>query len=144
MVRLQAIWFIAIAAMGLCLGCSCRKKNTTTPSGVVSPQAPAEQTSVDSLDNTADRPIKLFALTDLRGYMEPCGCTSNPLGGLARLSTVLQEERKTAGDSLFVDTGDRYFDWPPRSDRLLQQGLISAKTIDQILDKLGLTFGTFG
>lgn len=35
------------------------------------------------------RVAELFFGTGLSGYIEPCGCTSKPLGGLSRMSTVI-------------------------------------------------------
>src|SRR3954467_5460688 len=37
--------------------------------------------------------LRLVVLTDLKGYLEPCGCTSRPLGGLDRLAARLAELR---------------------------------------------------
>lgn len=52
--------------------------------------------------------LRLLVLTDLKGYLEPCGCTSHPLGGIDRMAAraaVLAAEAPTAmvvvGDLLF-------------------------------------------
>ena len=41
----------------------------------------------------APEPTVLAIITDLEGTDEPCGCTSEPLGGLAKLATRLSEVR---------------------------------------------------
>ena len=43
--------------------------------------------------------------------VEPCGCTGDPLGGVARLAAAVKEvEQAFAGRSLFVDGGDLFFE----------------------------------
>ena len=46
--------------------------------------------------------LRILAVTDLDGALEPCGCTSRPLGGIDRLSARLSELRSEAPSSLFV------------------------------------------
>ncbi|MEZ4246972.1 MAG: hypothetical protein R3B99_01825 [Polyangiales bacterium] len=49
--------------------------------------------------------LRVVAITDLQGYLEPCGCTSRPLGGIDRLAAKLQA---LAGEAptVFVSAGD--------------------------------------
>jgi hypothetical protein len=49
------------------------------------------------------RSLDLFFTTSVGGYLEPCGCTSRPLGGLARLATVVS---RAGPRSMLVDAGD--------------------------------------
>ncbi|MEL6184468.1 MAG: UshA-like (seleno)protein, partial [Myxococcota bacterium] len=49
-----------------------------------------------------DRMAELFFTTGLAGYIEPCGCTSNPLGGLPRMATVVGRSKV---DHALVDAG---------------------------------------
>lgn len=47
----------------------------------------------------------------VQGYVEPCGCTADPLGGVARLAAAVQEARQAwGGRVLFVDGGDLLFE----------------------------------
>src|SRR5690606_9581947 len=57
-----------------------RQETTPTPARV----APADLPRPD---------LRLLVLTDLDGYLEPCGCTSRPLGGIDRLAARLAEVR---------------------------------------------------
>jgi Cytochrome c554 and c-prime len=50
--------------------------------------------------------LRLFVLTDPKGYLEPCGCQQRPLGGVARLATALADQRKPGLPSLLVAAGD--------------------------------------
>ncbi len=49
------------------------------------------------------RSLDLFFTTSVGGSLEPCGCTSRPLGGLARLATVVA---RAGSRSMLVDAGD--------------------------------------
>ena len=62
----------------------------------------------------------LLFTTQLQGYVEPCGCTNDPLGGLARLATLLGQYPKAT----FVDTGDLLFD-PKQNNRCVDKDKIS-------------------
>ncbi len=46
----------------------------------------------------------LFALAEVRGQLGPCGCTSDPLGDLARTAQVINDAR-AKGPVLVVDAG---------------------------------------
>lgn len=49
-------------------------------------------------------PITLFALAEVRGQIEPCGCTTDPLGDMARTAQLVTEAR-TRGPVVVVDAG---------------------------------------
>ena len=56
------------------------------------------------------RVAELYFTTEVSGYIEPCGCTTKPLGGLPRLATVVRQGRSAralvdAGNLLFPATG---------------------------------------
>jgi hypothetical protein len=54
---------------------------------------------------TAPTPtFTLFALAEVRGQLGPCGCTSDPLGDLARTARVIHDAR-AKGPVLVVDAG---------------------------------------
>ncbi|MEI6790314.1 MAG: multiheme c-type cytochrome [Myxococcaceae bacterium] len=67
----------------------------------------------------------LLFTTRMQGYVEPCGCTSDPLGGLSRLATLV----KQYPGATFVDAGDLLFD--PRQNN---------SCVDK--DKIALLLGT--
>lgn len=78
--------------------CSEGSREPTTPSvpDVVAP----------SLGNPE---LRLVVVTDLMGMLEPCGCTSRPLGGIDGLSAALSAARAEHGDTLLLAAGDLYF-----------------------------------
>ncbi len=53
----------------------------------------------------------LLVTASIQGYVEPCGCTGDPLGGVARLSALVQQAREAHGDNVvFVDGGDLLYE----------------------------------
>src|SRR5687767_8082985 len=67
----------------------------------------------------------LFALGELRGQVEPCGCTTNPLGDLARTAKLIEDTR-AAGPVLVVDAGSTLFTRVPVPDYLAPQERLKA------------------
>ena len=51
---------------------------------------------------------RLVVLTDLKGYLEPCGCTSRPRGGIDRMAARLSVLRRGV-PTAFVAAGDLFF-----------------------------------
>jgi hypothetical protein len=56
--------------------------------------------------------IALLWTASLEGYVEPCGCTGDPLGGVARLAAAVEGAQQAYGKDrvLFVDGGDMLFE----------------------------------
>src|SRR5690606_28370798 len=48
--------------------------------------------------------VRLLALAEVRGQIGPCGCTTDPLGDLARTAQMISDAR-AAGPVLVVDAG---------------------------------------
>ncbi|HEY4220856.1 MAG TPA: multiheme c-type cytochrome, partial [Myxococcota bacterium] len=56
------------------------------------------------------RALILFTAS-VQGYVEPCGCTGDPLGGVARLAAAVDDARSTWGARvLLLDGGDLFFE----------------------------------
>jgi hypothetical protein len=54
----------------------------------------------------------VFALAEVRGQIGPCGCTSDPLGDLARTAKVVGDAR-AVGPAIFVDAGSLLYSKSP-------------------------------
>ena len=54
--------------------------------------------------------LRLVALTDPSGYLEPCGCQKRPLGGIDKAATRLNELGADGVPSLLVAAGDLFFE----------------------------------
>lgn len=82
--------------------------------------------------------LRLVAITDLDGYLEPCGCTSRPLGGIDRMAAEVQTLLKGT-PSVVVATGSTLFgELEPgmAPDQAETQETWKADTLGQILSKL--------
>lgn len=65
---------------------------------------------LDKIRNHKDSLVLVFT-GNLEGYIEPCGCTSNPLGGIARFSQVFLDLKSILGDNIYlIDTGNLLFE----------------------------------
>lgn len=84
-----AVWLVSMTlvcalAGGACVACSGKTRKTTGPA--------------------AGTTVTLFALGELRGQIEPCGCTTDPLGDLARTAQLVADAR-AKGPVVVVDSG---------------------------------------
>jgi len=64
---------------------------------------------------------RLFFIADLRGELEPCGCTLEPLGGLARLASYLEARKEPGIVPVLITHGD-----------LVSPGKVRAATLPQV------------
>ncbi len=78
--------------------------------------------------------VDLHVLAGILGNTEPCGCTSDPLGGIDR-ATRLMSTRRSAHDA-FIVLGNSFYDSPRPPERLRAQQRAKAELIAQVLGKL--------
>ena len=107
---------LAVLALSLVLGCS---RGQPEKSPVV--EAPS---------------LRLALVTDLKGYLEPCGCTSDPLGGIDRLAAQIRALREGTSPVLVLIVGDLLFDTAQLEPARVDQATRNAKTLVQILNRL--------
>jgi hypothetical protein len=91
--------------------------------------------------------LRVVVLTDLKGYLEPCGCTSHPLGGLDRLAAQMTALRADGAPTVFVAAGNLFND----ADRhgvdptlAATQEEWRAQTVASALSSIGLSAATLG
>ena len=87
--------------------------------------------------NPGERRLVLFYTAEVHGTVEPCGCTSDPLGDVSRLATVVADARRSNAGVALVDAGGL----------LYPDGAISAKerpSADLRADFLASTFERMG
>jgi hypothetical protein len=87
----------------------------------------------------AARPtFTIFGLAELRGQIEPCGCTTDPLGDLARTTEVIETAR-AEGPVLVLDAGGLLYAQVPVPDFLAdQEKLKSDLVVDAYQKRLGV------
>lgn len=125
--------YFSVAALILLTGsggsCSEGRHATTTPPTVQEAELPAPD-------------LRLLVLTDVSGYLEPCGCTSRPLGGIDRMAARARAIRRPNVPSLMVAAGDLFFQGTAHGDaeqRAEGQERMTARTLAEILDRIELT-----
>ncbi|MGB8330428.1 MAG: hypothetical protein WCE62_09895, partial [Polyangiales bacterium] len=109
--------FLAVLALSLSLGC----RRSQLQEGAGSEKTPS---------------FRIALVTDLQGYLEPCGCTSDPLGGIDRLAAQLRALRDEPVPMVFLSAGDVFFDTADIEPARVDQANRSAKTLVGILDRL--------
>ena len=75
----------------------------------------------------------LFVTTELRGTIEPCGCTSDPLGDLARTAFLIARARAGKDAVLYVDGGSTLFQDVKIAPHLLHQETLKADLLVRAL-----------
>jgi Cytochrome c554 and c-prime len=85
----------------------------------------------------AERHFTLFYTAETHGTLEPCGCTSDPLGDVARYAAIVRAARR-GGDALLVDAGGMSFPEGGASARERAGNALRAKFLATELGKLGL------
>ena len=78
------------------------------------------------------QPITLLFSTEIKGQIEPCGCTSNPMGDLSRIAQIVSDRRQQ-GPVLFIDGGSLLFNSTTPSSSQQSQDSIKATLIADIM-----------
>lgn len=83
------------------------------------------------------REITLIFTTELQGTVEPCGCTSDPLGDLARTAALV---RRLAGErpTLLLDGGSTLYTENPPTQLRAREEAEKAAVLAGVLPELGL------
>jgi hypothetical protein len=84
-----------------------------------------------------ERRFTLFYSAEAHGTLEPCGCTSDPLGDVARYASVVRAARKT-GEVLLVDAGGLSYPEGGAAPRERAGNELRARFLASELGKLGL------
>jgi 2',3'-cyclic-nucleotide 2'-phosphodiesterase (5'-nucleotidase family) len=108
--------------------------SSTTRPDSTSPASPSQGTPT----------VRLYALSNLAGALEPCGCTKDQLGGIDHLAAFLTRDRPAAHGSLFLAAGPTFFVDPKLEEKRSTQDRWKAETISASLGELGLSAWTPG
>jgi hypothetical protein len=82
--------------------------------------------------------VSLFMLGQVHGYKEPCGCTSDPLGDMARLAALVRGARSPA---LLLDAGGLRYDATPPAAERRPQARRTADFLEGLYQRLGAIVG---
>lgn len=74
---------------------------------------------------------------DIMGEVDPSGRFRNPLGGLAKRSTLISQFKKEGKEILLVDTGNLLFPKPPQTEIKRKDAILRANLIIQSYNEMG-------
>ncbi len=90
--------------------------------------------------------VAVVFTSSMQGYVEPCGCTSEPLGGLARMASKIDEIKKTfLNRVIFIDAGNLLFESatkPPQADLCVDE--VRTDLLIAALSNMGLVATVMG
>lgn len=123
---LAPLSFAALVALLLSVGAACPRKDDAQPTTSTTPSTTppsAEEGEAEKEKRSPPRPpfekqpagkrVALLYTASVEGYVAPCGCTADPLGGIARLAATVDAAREAYGERVvFVDAGDLLFEKP--------------------------------
>jgi hypothetical protein len=85
-----------------------------------------------------ERRISIVYTAEVHGALEPCGCTSDPLGDISRFAGVVRTAKKESGAVLIVDAGGLLYPEGGASPRERPANDARAAFLAGELEKLGL------
>lgn len=110
---MRSLLFLTLAVFGACSSNSGTSSNSTTEPS----KAPAKPG------------LTIFLAAELKGTTEPCGCTSDPLGDLARTSQIIAEARRQ-GPVIVLDGGSTLYTQVKVADNVLAQEQLKSNLIE--------------
>ncbi|MCB9589405.1 MAG: hypothetical protein H6718_28585 [Polyangiaceae bacterium] len=117
---------VILSALFLGLGGACQEK-------------PKEQPSPEPKEPS----LRLFAVSNLAGALEPCGCQKDMLGGVDHLAALVEQGEKVA-PTLVVGAGPLFFMNPGLEESRKTQDTWKAEALAQSLKDVGVTAWTPG
>jgi len=85
-----------------------------------------------------ERRLTLFYTAEVHGTVEPCGCTSDPLGDISRLATVMADAKRAGGGVALVDAGGLGYPEGAISAKERPSADLRADFLGRELERLGL------
>jgi 2',3'-cyclic-nucleotide 2'-phosphodiesterase (5'-nucleotidase family) len=82
----------------------------------------------------AARVAEIYFSTEVSGYVEPCGCTTKPMGGVQRLATVIEQGR---ADRMLIDAGNLLFPSSGIDAVTHEQHVLKARMLARVYRLLG-------
>jgi len=133
MTRSGLVIWIIVATLGVAVA-ACHGCHST-------PRADSAQTASPG---SGAPTLRLYAISNLAGALEPCGCTKDQLGGIDHLAAFVAEDRKRAEASLVVAAGPTMFLDPKLEPARAAQDQWKAEAISASLADIGLSAWTPG
>ena len=91
-----------------------------------------------------ERRLVLFYTAEIHGAVEPCGCTSDPLGDISRLAAQVKRARQSGAAVALVDAGSMLYPEGAVSPRERPSADLRGRFIATELKRLGLVGAALG
>ncbi len=88
--------------------------------------------------------FRLAVVTDPKGYLAPCGCTSRPLGGIDRMAALVRGLESGGADVAVVAAGSLFLDGVDRGAEGREADRWRAETMIDVWNRLGVDAATPG
>ena len=89
--------------------------------------------------------VSIYYSNNVNGEIEPCGCITNPKGGIGRKAQLFENLKTQTGQNfLYFDSGDIFFKSTEVSGFLQKQWELQAELLFQVYASLPLTAMTIG
>jgi 2',3'-cyclic-nucleotide 2'-phosphodiesterase (5'-nucleotidase family) len=153
--RLAAAASLVIAALTFgAASCEQNKPKTKQPTETTAPAATSgeetETTEPEVFEKKEPKTVgpdapAMFALSGLKGYTEPCGCTLDVmLGGIDRIAGYVEAARKLYPDVAVVHAGNLFFESEELADHEIPQEKAKVEVVAAGLKKIGISHAVPG
>lgn len=96
----RPLLYVMLLALAGSMACRTAERRPSAPAAV--PQA--------AHDRGPKPRLRLIAVTDMNGYLEPCGCQSVPLGGIDKAAAEMDRLAQDGAPALLVSVGNLFFE----------------------------------
>ena len=125
--------FISLFSFVLLTWIGCRSKNKLSGANLSKVVVPSDESTGDFWK--PKRVADVFFTTEVVGYIEPCGCTSDPLGGIQRLATVVSQ---SSYPKMLVDAGNLLLPLEGLDEFTKPQHIEKARLLARAYRKMGV------
>ncbi|HEY4183839.1 MAG TPA: hypothetical protein VGP07_02170, partial [Polyangia bacterium] len=94
--------------------------------------------------NPGERHLVLFYTAEVHGTVEPCGCTSDPLGDISRLAPLIADARRTGAGVALLDAGGLLYPEGSISTKERASADLRADFLAHEFDRLGMIGAALG
>lgn len=111
---MRTLAFTLLVALSCAAACPSKQDAPATSLVASAPSVPRAPSLAPLFTvQPAGKRVVVLYTASVQGYVEPCGCTAEPLGGVARLAAAVAAAQEAYGARvLFVDGGDLLFERP--------------------------------
>ncbi len=128
---------LALSALGAC-------GSPDDAGGAVRGPAPSHPPTTPAVARRPKPTFRLAILTDPKGYLAPCGCTSRPLGGVDRMAALVRGLEADGVPVALLAAGSLFFDGVDRGAAGAEPDRWRAETLIDVWNELGIDAATPG